>query len=60
MPAFFIVASGVEIGTLGLAGEYKSEIVTLLELYFNVYQKGITSRIKSALFNAAGSDVFIP
>ena len=58
-PALFIVASGVEIGTLGFAGEYKSVIDTLLPVYLRVYQKGITSRIKSMLFNTAGNDVFI-
>ena len=53
--------SGVVIGTLGFAGAYKSatKAAFAFELYFKVYQKGITSLTRSALFNTAGSDVLI-
>jgi hypothetical protein len=60
-PAPRKAASGVAIGTLGLAGAYKSETNADLFFpsYFNVYQNGMTSLIKSELLSAAGSDVLI-
>ena len=56
-----IAASGTEIGTLGLAGAYKSVMLDCLVLveYLSVYQKGITSLMRSVLFSAAGSAVFM-
>ena len=59
--AFRIAASGTEIGTLGLAGAYKSKMLDFLVLveYLSVYQNGITSLMRSVLFSAAGSAVFM-
>ena len=61
IPAALSAVSGVEIGTLGLADAYKSATtaIFLFLLYLSVYQNGITSFIKSALFRVAGSEVFI-
>ena len=60
-PAARIAASGVAIGILGFPLAYKSltKASLVLPLNFKVYQNGITSLIKSALFNAAGRDVFM-
>jgi hypothetical protein len=59
--ALRIAASGTAIGTLGLAGAYKSRILDFFVWaeYLSVYQKGITSLMRSVLFNAAGSAVFM-
>ena len=59
--ALRIAASGTEIGTLGLAGVYKSVMLDCLVLveYLSVYQNGITSLMRSVLFSAAGSAVFM-
>ena len=60
-PALRIAVSGSEIGTLGFAGAYKSATygAFVFPSNFRVYQKGITSRTKSALFSASGSAVFM-
>ena len=60
-PAPRSVASGFAMGTLGFAGAYKSETNAALvfELYFKVYQNGITSFMRSELFTTAGSEVLI-
>ena len=54
-------ASGTAIGILGLAGVYRSVMLDFLLLaeYFKVYQNGITSLMRSILFSAAGSEVFM-
>ena len=59
--ALRIAASGTDIGTLGLAGAYKSKILDFLVVveYLSVYQKGITSFMRSVLLSAAGSEVFM-
>ena len=52
---------GTEIGTLGLAGAYKSVTTGsfVAPLYLSVYQNGITSRTRSTFAIAAGNAVFI-
>ncbi len=59
--ALLMAAKGIDIGMLGLAGVYKSVTLDFLLFaeYFKVYQNGITSLIRSVLFSAAGSAVFI-
>ena len=60
-PAPRSAASGVAIGMLGFAGAYRSAITGEFVFPSNlrVYQKGITSLIRSALSKAAGNEVFI-
>ena len=60
-PALRIVASGLSIGTLGLAGAYKSVTTGsfVAPLNFNVYQNGITSRMMSTFATTAGRDLLI-
>ena len=60
-PEFRIVASGIAMGTLGLAGAYKSVTTGsfFAPLNLSVYQNGITSRTMSAFATAAGSALFI-
>ena len=60
-PALRIAVRGSEIGTLGLAGAYKSVITAAFAFPSNlsVYQNGITSLMRSMLLRTSGSAVFI-